>query len=228
MIVSREKTKEELAGLLKNEKKIFLVACSGCAEVCETSSAASVEKRKKELIEMGKEVTGCLETEFLCNRALVSLRLIRERKRKDASDALLVLSCGIGVQAVASVSGKPAYPSDNTISMEGVQGLWPGDERCAQCGDCLLGYTGGICPFTACSKGLTNGPCGGAKDGICEVQKGKECGWQKIYDRLKDTGRLDNLKEIKTGRKFSNMIADEKDRKAFLYSLDNIGREEGK
>ncbi|MFH1352309.1 MAG: methylenetetrahydrofolate reductase C-terminal domain-containing protein [bacterium] len=225
MIVSREKTKEELAGLLKNEKKIFLVACGGCAEVCDTASPAAVEKRKAELKEMGKEVTGSVEIEFLCNSSLSSLRLTRVGRQKEKCDAILVLSCGIGVQAVASVSGKPTYPSDNTISMEGVQGLWPGDERCAQCGDCMLGYTGGICPFTACSKGLTNGQCGGAKDGICEVQKGHACGWQKIYERLKDTGRLDNLKEIKTGRKFSNMITDEKDRKSFLYSLDNSGEE---
>ncbi|MFH2084546.1 MAG: methylenetetrahydrofolate reductase C-terminal domain-containing protein, partial [Candidatus Omnitrophota bacterium] len=217
---------EELSELLKNEKKIFIAVCKGCAEVCNTSDAAAVEKRKKELVEMGKEVTGCVEMEFLCNRALVSLRFLRAKEQIDACDAVLVLSCGIGVQAVSAVSGKPTYPSDNTISMEGVQGLWPGDERCAQCGDCLLGYTGGICPFTACSKGLTNGQCGGAKDGICEVQKGKECGWQKIYERLKSTGRLDNLKDIKVGRKFSNMIVEEKDRKSLLYSLDNTGVEE--
>ena len=221
MIVSREKTKEEIAELLKNEKNIFLVACGGCAEVCETGNSDALEKRKKELKEMGKEVTGSVEIDFLCNSELAALKLARSSSQKDASDAVLVLSCGIGVQAVASVSGKPTYPSDNTISMEGVQGLWPGDERCAQCGDCLLGYTGGICPFTACTKGLTNGPCGGAKDGVCEVQKGKVCGWQKIYERLKSTGRLANLDEIKTGRKFSNMISEEKDRKSILYSLDN-------
>lgn len=226
MIVSKEKTKEEIAELLKSEKKIFLVACLGCAEVCTTSGKEVLEKRKKELQELGKEITGSVEMEFLCNRNLVSIRLARAKEKITGSDAILVLSCGIGVQATASVSGKATYPSANTISMEGVQGLWPGDERCAQCGDCLLGYTGGICPFTACSKGLTNGQCGGAKDGICEVQKGKECGWQKIYERLESTGKLDNLKEIKIGRKFSNIIVEEKDRKSLLYSLDNSGQEE--
>lgn len=226
MIVSKEKTKEEIAELLKNGKKIFLVSCLGCAEVCTTGGKEVLEKRKKELQELGKEVTGSVEMEFLCNRNLVSIRLARAKEKISKSDAVLVLSCGIGVQATASVSGKATYPSANTISMEGVQGLWPGDERCAQCGDCLLGYTGGICPFTACSKGLTNGQCGGAKDGICEVQKGKECGWQKIYERLESTGKLDNLKEIKIGRKFSNMIVEEKDRKSLLYSLDNSGLEE--
>ncbi|MFH1957813.1 MAG: methylenetetrahydrofolate reductase C-terminal domain-containing protein [bacterium] len=226
MIVSKEKTKEEIAELLKNEKKIFLVSCLGCAEVCTTGGEEVLEKRKKELQELGKEVTGSVGMEFLCNRNLISIRLARAKEKIAKSDAVLVLSCGIGVQATASVSGKATYPSANTISMEGVQGLWPGDERCAQCGDCLLGYTGGICPFTACSKGLTNGQCGGAKDGLCEVQKGKECGWQKIYERLKNTGRLDNLKEIKIGRKFSNIIVEEKDRKSLLYSLDNSGLEE--
>ena len=38
--------------------------------------------------------------------------------------------------------------------------------------ECYLNGTGGICPITACSKSLINGQCGGAKNGMCEVDKG--------------------------------------------------------
>jgi hypothetical protein len=57
-----------------------------------------------------------------------------------------------------------------------------------------LPLTGGICPLTACSKGLLNGPCGGSQDGRCEVfPQTRECGWQRIYERLEAAGRKDLL-----------------------------------
>jgi len=80
------------------------------------------------------------------------------------------------------------------INLGGSRGEWQGSERCMECGDCLLEYTGGICPLTVCSKGLRNGPCGGASNGKCEVSPEKPCGWELIYARLKETGRLDVLK----------------------------------
>ena len=49
-------------------------------------------------------------------------------------------------------------------------------------------------PLTACSKSLVNGQCGGAKAGKCEVDPDMECGWERIYQRLKKVGRLDALK----------------------------------
>ena len=57
-----------------------------------------------------------------------------------------------------------------------------------------LNLTGGICPITACSKSLVNGQCGGSKNGKCEVDSEMECGWERIYRRLKEIGRLDALK----------------------------------
>lgn len=58
------------------------------------------------------------------------------------------------------------------------------------CGECVLDLTGGLCPATRCPKGLLNGPCGGAKDGKCEVNPDNDCVWIEIYDRLKEIGRL--------------------------------------
>jgi len=75
------------------------------------------------------------------------------------------------------------------------QGVWA--ERCAACGDCILGLTGGICPIARCSKSLLNGPCGGSSKGKCEVNDQTDCAWQLIYDRLAGQGRLDLLMEIR-------------------------------
>ena len=62
------------------------------------------------------------------------------------------------------------------------------------CGECFLNLTGGICPITACSKSLVNGPCGGTKNGKCEVCPEMDCGWERIIQRLKEQGRLDVLR----------------------------------
>ena len=35
---------------------------------------------------------------------------------------------------------------------------------------------------------------GGAKNGRCEVDSDMECGWERIYRRLEQIGRLDVLK----------------------------------
>jgi hypothetical protein len=105
-----------------------------------------------------------------------------------------VMTCGLGVQSVAAAINKVCHPACNTVNMGGSRGEWRGSERCYECGQCLLDYTGGICPLTACSKSLVSGACGGASNGMCELSPYKPCGWELIYNRLKEKGQLDKLK----------------------------------
>jgi len=60
-----------------------------------------------------------------------------------------------------------------------------------------LNYTGGICPITSCAKNLLNGPCGGAKNGKCEVNPETDCGWIQIYERLRKIKKENILTENK-------------------------------
>ena len=55
---------------------------------------------------------------------------------------------------------------------------------CKDCGDCSLPDTAYLCPRNACSKTGRNGPCGGSRDGRCELDD-KECLWARAYERLK-------------------------------------------
>lgn len=63
---------------------------------------------------------------------------------------------------------------------------------CQDCGDCSLAETRFLCPESQCAKNLRNGPCGGTRDGRCEVLH-KDCIWSRAYDRKKSEGNADAL-----------------------------------
>ena len=202
MLVSEEKPIEEVLESVKEDKSIFLIGCGGCSEALGNSDLEKLRELRGKLEEAGKQVTGTIKIDFLCNKALVGHRLLRHIAEIDDADSLLVSSCGIGVQAVAATVDKMTRPALNTVSVSRYQGVWPSEERCRQCGECLLEYTGGICPLTACAKQLLNGPCGGSNEGMCEVEPDRECGWYNIYERLRKLGRLDLLYRYVEPKKF--------------------------
>jgi hypothetical protein len=196
MLISEQKSMEEILGYLEGESRVFLLGCNGCAQASQTGGPEQVQEMTGRLEAAGKAVTGSTVLDFLCERAQVKLGLIPFEKQVSAADSLLVLCCGVGVQATAASVDKVVHPGCNTISLGGSRGEWQGSERCLECGECMLEWTGGICPLTACTKSLLNGPCGGARDGKCEFQpEARDCGWHLIYERLKKLDRLSLLRD---------------------------------
>lgn len=221
MIVSQLKPLQEILGYLQGERKVFLVGCKGCAEVCHTGGEAQVLDMKNKLEQEGKAVTGYCVVDFLCDKALVKIRLLAHQDEIQAADSLLVMTCGIGVQAVAAVVDKLVHPAANTVNMGGSRGEWRGSERCRECGDCVLDLTAGVCPLTACTKGLLNGPCGGAKDGRCEVEpEVRECGWHLIYERLRKLGRLDKMTGLPVLKDYRKMMPPKEIRSTIIWALE--------
>ncbi len=190
MLITELKSREAIEALLTG--KVFIINCHGCKEI------SFPEKEADELVKdllAADRVTGVLTTDYICNPENLQERLERRRAMIDEADAVLVLSCGVGVQTVSEyLDGKNVYAGCDTIRLPGFQGVTPLEYDCGQCGECYLNLTGGICPITACSKSLVNGQCGGSKDGKCEVDPNMECGWERIYRRLEAVGRLDALK----------------------------------
>ncbi len=221
MLVSELKPMEEIMGLLEGVQNVYLVGCNGCAEVCAAGGHDVTALAAGTLEGYGKRVMGITNLHLLCNKVSTGARLVRQIQKVNSANGILVFSCGVGVQVVAAVVDKPVFPATNTRSMGGSFGLWPGEEKCAQCGDCLLGYTGGICPVVNCSKGLVNGPCGGTTDdGQCEVEKGRPCAWAQIYQRLQSVGRLDLMKKIVPPRDNSKRIPDVATRRTLYWAID--------
>jgi len=226
MIVSEQKPFEEILGYLNGESKVFILGCDGCAQASGTGGPAQVDEMKGKLEAAGKQITGTKVIDFLCEKALVKSGLRPRTEQLQNSDSILVMTCGIGVQAVAAAVNVVCHPACNTVNLGGSRGEWKGSERCMECGDCLLDYTGGICPLTACTKGLTNGACGGASNGKCELDPRKDCGWELIYERLKAKNQLDKLDLLVTPKNYSKLMPNPALLSTSRWALEQSDQEE--
>ena len=64
--------------------------------------------------------------------------------------------------------------------------------HCRDCGDCSLPDIAYVCPESQCAKNQRNGPCGGTREGLCEVYD-TECIWSQAYERLKAYGEEESM-----------------------------------
>jgi hypothetical protein len=122
-------------------------------------------------------------------------------------DALMSMACGVGIQFLAERYPLiPTFPAVDTTGLAVNQAVGWYEERCRSCSQCVLGFTGGICPVTMCAKGLYNGPCGGTNKGNCEISDEQPCAWFMIYERLKGQNRLDSIKQLNNVRGWGDQI----------------------
>jgi len=193
---------EEIQEIFGTVARIFIVHCNKCYKRFEREDKE--EEHNKLLKILGKDagkIVGRIGVDFLCNDFLSSKELLS----LDLSDCdgVGVISCGIGVQFVAQLlERKPVYAladsmqSANPTSGVAYHGISLESEKCAGCDQCYLNLTGGICPIVNCPKGLLNGPCGGAKNGKCEVNPNIDCVWGKIYERFRKQGGKLTLESV--------------------------------
>jgi len=164
-------------------KTVFVFKCFGCSEVFFPEEDIDGFIRENSAV-----IAGVARIDYLCNEEFTKSYLNSFDRGIKESERIVVFSCGVGVQVVAKLlENKRVLPGCDTHYLKGFQGITSQDADCEQCGSCYLNMTGGICPLTACAKGLLNGPCGGANEkGKCEVNPEIDCGWILIYNRLKD------------------------------------------
>jgi ferredoxin len=198
MIVAEQKTLEEVKKLVGEAEKVLVVGCGTCVTVCfaggsrEAAITAASLRMSSKLD--GEEMD---VSDVTVQRQCEWEYLDQISDQVAEADVVLSLGCGIGVQAmVEHFPSAWVVPGLNTsfLGLPTEQGVWA--ERCAACGDCILGLTGGICPIARCSKSLLNGPCGGSENGHCEIDPNVDCAWQLIYDRLNSMGKLHVLLDL--------------------------------
>ena len=199
MIVADRKHVAEIRDMIKDHDRVLLVGCGTCVTVClaggerETGIMGSAIRMALKLIGRKRVVVDECTIERQCEDAFIDVLASRVADY----DAICSLGCGAGVQALAERFPTTAvYPGLNTqfIGILESQGVWT--EKCVGCGNCRLGEFAGICPISRCAKRLFNGPCGGSRQGKCEIDPELECGWQLIYDRAKSLGILDRLESL--------------------------------
>jgi ferredoxin len=198
MITAEQKPLDEIRGMIARYKRILVLGCGSCVAEC----AAGGEKETAVLasaLRMAARMNGedVLIKEKTLDRQCVREFVVLLDDVIGGYDAVLSLGCGAGVQAVADMYPEiPIIPALNTefIGETKDQGYWV--ESCLGCGDCMLYEFGGVCPLARCSKHLMNGPCGGSRNGCCEVNPEVPCAWQLIIDRLQGFEALDRLEKI--------------------------------
>jgi ferredoxin len=198
MIVAERKPLEEIRSMIAGYNRILVAGCGTCVTIC----WAGGEKEVGILSSQLRLASSGEGTELSIVEATVERQCEREmveelRDKVQDVEAILSMACGIGAQTLADVfEDKPVFPALNTtfMGMPEAEGVWT--EKCRPCGDCMLYWTGGICPVVRCAKGLLNGPCGGTrKGGNCEIDPEKDCAWVLIYRRLEKQGRLDLMRK---------------------------------
>ena len=200
--ITKQKPFEEIRQQLEGFDRVYIAGCGTCTTMTKTGGMDEVLAMKERLQELGKLVTGWIVIPTACDE-MTEVAIKENDGAIQNAGCILVMSCALRVHKLSTYIGKPIFPAVDTlfIGVEDAPGHF--QEVCAQCGQCVLGETAGICPLTTCHKGLLNGPCGGTNNGKCEVDKEKDCAWTLIYQRLQEQGRLDLMRRFHSPRDYN-------------------------
>jgi ferredoxin len=202
MIVANLKPLEEIVASIADYRNVFVIGCGGCVSVCLTGGDREAHALARELghVRHYKDEPPFFSVDTI-ERQCEPDFLNSFVKIPEGADAVLTLACGAGVQTMAAVFDPlPIIPAVNTTFMGATSepGVW--QEMCRGCGNCMLAHTGGICPIARCAKNLFHGPCGGSKNGSCEVDRATPCAWAMIYYKLKKTNQLHFMLKVREPR----------------------------
>lgn len=205
MIITQQKDIDEIYGSIEPYGKVLIAGCDGC---CQPPRSINEAKVLGQLLELKAKTEG----KALQWKAITVLRQCDDRivastvgPHIEDYEAIVSLACGLGVVMMNRVL-------EDILTFPAQESMFGGAENrgentfveyCESCGECILAETGGVCPMAGCAKHLSNGPCGGQVDGMCEVGDYEhECAWVKIYERLKKFDRLDLFKKYRPPRDY--------------------------
>jgi ferredoxin len=204
MIVGEKKPFSEIVDMLAPYKRVLVLGCGGCVTVCVSGGERQAQDLASQLQLAGK-AKGLETVDFDCITRQCDREFIANLTKDPRQyDVVLSMACGVGVGFMAeAMPGVRFLPGLNTTfyGANTANGVWA--EYCHGCGDCVLAWTGGICPIARCSKSLINGACGGTTHGKCEVSKDMDCAWYLIYKKLSDEGKLDQYRKMRAPRQWS-------------------------
>ncbi len=203
MIITKQKDFKDILKSINN-KPVFIIGCSECATLCHTGGEKEVLEMEDKLETKNIIVSGWVILDPACHLNN-DKRLLRQHKNSiEKAEKILVLACGNGIQTVSEIiEDKDIIAGNNTLFLGEIKRVNEFEKRCMMCGECIQDEFGGFCPVTRCPKGILNGPCGGAVNGKCEINKDMDCVWILIIDYLKKKNKLHLLKKIQDPKNWS-------------------------
>ena len=212
MIVGQRKPLDEIWQMIGPAGRVLVAGCGECVSVCHTGGEKEASLLAAELrLKAGAEGRSVETSEQTVLRQCEPEFVEEMREAAEAADVVVSIACGVGAQVAARhfaavADGQPAVrvlPGLNTTFMG--HPLTSGDfwENCMGCGNCIIHFTGGVCPIARCAKNLMNGPCGGSMEGRCEVSPDVPCAWTEIYENLDSQGKLDALDPLFAAKDWS-------------------------
>ena len=195
MVTVKLKPLEEILSSLSNYKKVYVIGCQLGSARCKNGGLREAYRIAGYLELKGFKVVGIKSPGGTCvlDRIDHSTKSII-REAEETADVILSLSCGAGTQLIAENVNIPVKAGVTTLFIGAEREGRYFEEYCIACGDCVISDTGGICPIARCPKSLTNGPCGGAIAGKCEVDPSLPCIWYRIAQKMEQLGELDKLR----------------------------------
>lgn len=210
MIIAERKPFEEIWKSIGDAKKVLVLGCGTCVTVCFAGGKKEVGILGSQLRIAAKKAQRDLEiVEDTIERQCEDEFFKAVGRKIEDADVVISLACGVGIQAVTEwFPNARTVPGVNTTSYGMLTEPGVFGEYCAGCGDCMLAKTEDMCPVARCSKSLLNGPCGGSRDGRCEVDPERiPCAWAAIYERLEKRGRVAALDEINEPKNWSTSLS---------------------
>jgi len=146
-----------------------------------------------------------------------SYHLPNLKKIKGANIYAIVSGTGVNAKKVAKeynanycttdykevLEDKDVIAGTDTLFLGEIKHLDNFERRCDLCGECIQDLFFGLCPVARCPKHMLNGPCGGSKEGKCEVYRDMDCVWYLVIKKMHERGELDKLKEIRSAKDWS-------------------------
>ena len=115
------KDNEELTALLADKDNIFVIACNKCFKEFESVNEDDGDEFVKLASEQGKNITGIIKVDFLCNQLLSKKKL--EGVIPEGTDFIAVVSCGLGIQIIAEMEDLPVIAASDSLNYIGQHGM---------------------------------------------------------------------------------------------------------
>ena len=159
-----QKPIDDIISHLHSGEKVFVVGCGNCAAKCHSGGEDETEAMAKRLTERNVDVVGYTvpgpQGMSLCK--LDHTRKVLKEDYADqikGADSFLVLGCGQGVHTVIDATdGGMVHPGCDTIFGGETVSESEINEYCSLCGECIIEFTGGLCPMTLCARACSTVP----------------------------------------------------------------------